>query len=76
MAGQDSTQDTAVSVLTDIIENLGGTTDAETVVPALKDLQDLLGEGGIGEAVSDYLTEHGVTLGYTVTDGDLDVVVQ
>ena len=76
MAGQDSTQDTAVSVLTDIIENLGGTTDAETVVPALKDLQDLLGEGGIGEAVNDYMTEHGVTLGYTVTDGDLDVVVQ
>lgn len=68
--------ETVVEVLRGIIENLGGTTDAETVVRALKDLQDLLGEGGIGEAVNDYFTEHGVTLGYTVTDGDLDVVVQ
>ena len=68
-------QDTAVSVLTEIIEDtLGGTTDAQTVVPALRDLQAALGTG-IGDAVSEYLSEHGVGVAYSVTDGDLSVVL-
>ena len=45
-------QDTAVSVLTEIIEDtLGSTTDAETVVSALRDLQSALGTG-IGDVSS------------------------
>ena len=64
--------ETAVGVLTDIIEGLGGTTDAETVVDALHGLQDALGDG-IDTAVGTYLTDHGVELALTVTDGDLDI---
>lgn len=68
-------QDTAVSVLTEIIEDtLGSTTDAETVVPALRDLQTALGTG-IGDAVATYLADHGVAVGYSVEDGDLSVVL-
>ncbi len=69
-------QETAVSVIREIIENLGGESDAETVVPALKDLEELLGEGGISQAVSDYMQEHGVSVGYSVTEtGDLTVTI-
>lgn len=50
--------DTAVPIIREIITNLGGTSDAETVVPALNDLKELLGEGGISEAVDAWLDEH------------------
>lgn len=80
--------DTAVEAIGEIIANLGGTMTAETVVPALEELKDLLGEGGITPAVDawmdengdayiqQYITEHGLEVGYTVTDGDLAVVLQ
>ena len=50
--------DTAVPIIREIITNLGGTSDATTVVEALSDLKDLLGEGGISEAVDAWLDEH------------------
>lgn len=83
-------QDTAVGVLREIIEGLGGTTDAETVVPALRDLQAQIGEGGLEQYVNDYLTENpetitgtvteylteqGASVTLTVTDGDLDISI-
>lgn len=83
-------QDTAVGVLREIIEGLGGTTDAETVVPALRDLQAQIGEGGLEQYVNDYLTENpdtitdtvtqyltdqGAAVTLTVTDGDLDISI-
>ena len=64
--------ETAVGVLTEIIEGLGGTTDAETVVEALHDLQTALGDG-IDTAVATYLADHGVEVALAVTDGDLDI---
>lgn len=79
--------DTAVPTIGEIIANLGGTMTAETVVPALEELKDLLGEGGIGGAVNawmdengseviiGYLTEQGVEVGYSVTDGDLSITL-
>ena len=67
--------ETAVPIIREIISNLGGTSDAETVVPALKDLQDLLGEGGISEAVADYLTEHGASVDYSINDSGYVSVV-
>lgn len=79
--------DTAVEAIGEIIANLGGTMTAKTVVPALEELKDLLGEGGIGDAVNawmdengseviiGYLTDQGVEVGYSVTDGDLSVTL-
>lgn len=80
--------DTAVPVVGEIIANLGGTMTAKTLVPALEELKDQIGEGGITGAVDawmdtngdtyihEYITEHGLEVGYTVTDGDLAVVLQ
>ena len=80
--------ETAVPVVGEIIANLGGTMTAKTLVPALEELKDQIGEGGITPAVDawmdengdtyihEYITEHGLEVGYTVTDGDLAVVLQ
>lgn len=80
--------ETAAEVLREIVTNLGGTGEAQTIVPLLIELRDLLGEGGITGAVNawmdengdtyihEYITEHGLEVGYTVTDGDLAVVLQ
>ena len=67
--------ETAVSVLLEIIENAGGTSDARTVVEALDDLRDLLGEGGITEAVYAWLADHSVEVGYAVDEGDLTITL-
>ena len=68
--------ETAVPVLLEIIENAGGTSDAKTVVEALNDLKDLLGEGGITEAVYAWLADHSVETGYSVdASGDLSVTL-
>lgn len=50
--------ETALPIVREIITNLGGTSDAKTLVPALNDLKDLLGEGGISEAVDAWLDAH------------------
>lgn len=50
--------ETAVPTIHEIVRNLGGTPTAKTVVPALEELRDTLGEGGIGQAVSDWLDQH------------------
>ena len=43
--------ETAVPVVGEIISNLGGTMTAKTLVPALEELKDQIGEGGITPAV-------------------------
>lgn len=68
--------ETAVPVVGEIISNLGGTMTAKTLVPALEELKDLLGDGGIDEAVRAYLDEHGAQVGYSVDEGgDLSVTL-
>lgn len=37
---------TALGALTEIIENAGGTSDAQTLVPAIEDLGEIIGSGG------------------------------
>ena len=70
MAGE-----TAVKNIIDIVEMLGGTSDATTVVEALDDLEDQLGAVGLDQYVYSWLDEHGATVGYSVTDGDLSVTL-
>lgn len=68
-------QETAVEVIREIVESAGGSTDAETVVPALKDLQTQLGPDGLEQYVYAWLDEHGATVGYSVSNGDLSVTL-
>ena len=65
--------ETALDILGEIIANLGGTMTATTVVPALKELEGILGEGGITEAVDAWLTEHPEAT-TTVEDGSITAV--
>ena len=44
-------------------------------VGVLREINDSIGEGGIEQAVATYLADHGVAVGYSVTDGDLSVVL-
>jgi hypothetical protein len=68
--------ETAAEVLREIVTNLGGTGEAQTIVPLLIELRDLLGEGGIGEAVREYLTDHGVSVRYDVDEaGNLTIML-
>lgn len=62
--------DTAVETIGEIIANLGGAMTATTVVPALDELKDLLGEGGITDAVDAWLEEHPEAT-TTVEDGSI-----
>ena len=62
--------DTAVETIGEIIANLGGAMTATTVVPALDELKDLLGEGGITAAVDAWLEEHPEAT-TTVEDGSI-----
>lgn len=48
--------DTELEVLRDIISDLGGTGDFETVVPALKKIQELLAAGGGGTVADGSIT--------------------
>lgn len=68
--------ETAAEVLREIVTNMGGTGEAQTIVPLLIELRDLLGEGGIGEAVREYLTDHGVSVRYDVDEtGNLTIML-
>lgn len=49
---------TSLGVLHEILNNLGDSNTYLTVVDALEALLNVLGEGGIGEAVSDWLAAH------------------
>lgn len=49
---------TSLGVLHEILNNLGDSNQYHYVVEALEALKNLLGEGGIGEAVSDWLEAH------------------
>ena len=56
-------QETAVPIINGIVESLGGTSDATTIVPALKELAEVIGSGivdpeAITDAVNAYLDEH------------------
>lgn len=62
--------ETAVPTIGEIIGNLGGSMAATTIVPALEELKDLLGEGGVSEAVSDWLDAHPEAT-TTVEDGSI-----
>ena len=53
--------DTAVETIGEIIANLGGAMTATTVVPALDELKDLLGDGGITDAVEHVADQPRVT---------------
>lgn len=79
---------TAIEAIMQIVESLGGSGNPETVVEALELLGSQIGEGGLEEyverylsehpatvadAVNAYLSEHGVELSMTVTDGDLTI---
>ena len=44
-------------------------------VGVLQEINDSIGEGGIEQAVATYLADHGVAVGYSVTDGDHSVVL-
>ena len=65
--------DTALETIGDIIANLGGTMTAKTVVPALEELEELLGEGGITDAVNAWLEAHPEAT-TTVEDGSITAV--
>ena len=47
----------------------------QQALSVLREINGTIGEGGIDAAVQRYLTEHGVEVGYAVTDGDLSVVL-
>lgn len=56
-------QETAVPIINGIVESLGGTSDATTIVPALKELAEVIGSGivdpeAIAAAVDAWLDEH------------------
>lgn len=50
--------DTAVPTIGEIVTALGGTPTAETVVPALEELKEQLGEGGFEQYVNAWLDDH------------------
>lgn len=67
--------ETAVPVVGEIISNLGGTMTAETLVPALEELKDVIGTGiadpeVVAEAVDAWLDEHPEAT-TTVQDGSI-----
>ena len=66
---------TAVEAVTEIIEGMGGTTQAQTIVEAIEDLGDLIGSEGLGQYVYEWLDQHGATVGYSVSNGDLSVTL-
>lgn len=62
---------TALEVLHDIV----GSDEAQTIVPALEQLNALIGEQTLDEYVYSWLDEHGATVGYSVSNGDLSVTL-
>ncbi len=68
--------DTAVPTIGEIVTKLGGTPSAETIVPALEELNAVFGDEGIDSAVRAYLDETGAQVGYSVDgNGDLSVTL-
>ena len=47
---------TALGALNEIIENAGGTSDAQTLVPAIEDLGEIIGSGGGGTIADGSIT--------------------
>ena len=66
---------TGVEALTEVIESMGGTTSATTIVEAIEDLGELLGPDELEQYVYGWLDDHGATVGYSVTSGDLSVTL-
>lgn len=66
---------TAAEAVTEITEGMGGTTSAKTIVEAIEDLGDLIGTEGLEQYVHEWLDQHGATVGYKVTDGDLTITL-
>lgn len=67
--------DTALGVLHEILAGVGGSTDSQTIVPALEELNQLIGAEGLDQYVYAWLDEHGATAGYSVTNGDLSITL-
>ena len=59
----------------DVLHEIGGSTDVQTIVPALEQLKQLIGSEGLDEYVYAWLDEHGATVGYSVSNGDLSVTL-
>lgn len=56
-----------------MLHEIVGSTDAQTIVPALEQLKQLIGSEGLDQYVYAWLDQHGVKLVTTVTDGDLTI---
>jgi hypothetical protein len=59
----------------DVLHEIVGSTDAQTIVPALEQLNGMIGDESLDEYVYAWLDQHGATAGYKVTDGDLTVTL-
>ena len=59
----------------DVLHEIVGSTDAQTIVPALEQLNGMIGGEALDEYVYSWLDQHGATAGYQVTDGDLTVTL-
>jgi hypothetical protein len=59
----------------DVLHEIVGSTEAQTIVPALEQLNGMIGSEALDEYVYAWLDQHGATAGYEVTDGDLTVTL-
>lgn len=59
----------------DVLHEIVGSTDAQTIVPALEQLKQLIGSEGLDQYVYAWLDQHGVRLVTRVTDGNLGISI-
>lgn len=59
----------------DVLHEIVGSTDAQTIVPALEQLKQLIGSEGLDQYVYAWLDQHGVRLATRVTDGNLGISI-
>lgn len=59
----------------DVLHEIVGSTDAQTIVPALEQLNGMIGSEALDEYVYSWLDQHGATVGYSVSNGDLSVTL-
>jgi hypothetical protein len=59
----------------DVLHEIVGSTEAQTIVPALEQLNGMIGGEALDEYVYAWLDQHGATVGYEVTDGNLTITI-
>lgn len=59
----------------DVLHEIVGSTEAQTIVPALEQLNGMIGGEALDEYVYAWLDQHGVRLVTQVTDGDLTITI-